>query len=118
MASQNTRIQVGTLNDLVQTLDQDNEGRDASRRLENTLKWCEGLQRLCWGRFVVSLGRSRTALLCHADQNQRGLDACSPDWHPSIASALGLGSPAPEHDETFRLESALGFGTISPGGLG
>lgn len=54
---------MGTLNDLLQTLDQDSESQEAASRLENTLKWSEGLQRLCWGRFVVSLDRQRASSL-------------------------------------------------------
>ncbi|KAG8995685.1 hypothetical protein FRB90_000121 [Tulasnella sp. 427] len=64
--------QVGTLNDLLQTLDPDHEGTEATRRLQSTLKWCEGLQRICWGRFVMLVPLIGTpALTPHLDSDRQ-----------------------------------------------
>ncbi|KAG8894051.1 hypothetical protein FRC00_009630, partial [Tulasnella sp. 408] len=79
--------QVGTLNDLLQTLDQDSESQEAASRLENTLKWCEGLQRLCWGRFVMLVPLIGTAALTpHMDLDRQRRNMMKRfDW--SIPSA-------------------------------
>ncbi|KAG8903192.1 hypothetical protein FRC01_009293, partial [Tulasnella sp. 417] len=85
--------QVGTLNDLLQTLDQDSEGQEAASRLENTLKWCEGLQRLCWGRFVMLVPLiGTTALTPHLDSDRQRRNIMKRfDWSlPSVSESSAL----------------------------